>query len=178
MTQWGSEVPHVFCSQDPARMTMEWNKLLAPDESTLEIIFRGSTTYLILFFLFRFFRNRTSGQKGLSDLLLVVLLADAVQNAMAGEYKSITSGIVLAFTIAFWAWFLNWVRYRVPWTRRFLRSELEIVIRDGLPIRRGLRRELMTLDDLHDELRRQDIHDISTVRLAMVEEDGSLTTII
>lgn len=153
----------------------DWRSLFVPDVSLLEMVVRGTVTYLVLFFLFRVFRNRASGQKGLSDLLLIVLVADAVQSAMAGPYSSITDGIALALTIAFWAWLLNWIPYRLPWTRRFLRSGQEVVVRNGRVLERGMRREMLTIDDLREELGRKGVDRIDRIKLAVVEEDGTLT---
>jgi len=67
-----------------------------------------------LFFLLRLLR-REGGQIGIADVLVVVLVADASQNAMASDYKSITEGIVLVATIAFWDYFLDWLGYPRHW---------------------------------------------------------------
>jgi uncharacterized membrane protein YcaP (DUF421 family) len=80
---------------------INWYDLFTPTH-TLEIILRGSVTYLSIFLLMRFGLKRESGSIGTADLLMVVMIADAAQNAMAGEYKSITDGLILVGTILFW----------------------------------------------------------------------------
>ena len=66
----------------------------------LEIVVRGTVMYWFLFALFRFVLRRDVGSIGIADVLLVVLIADASQNAMAGGYASITDGCLLVATIA------------------------------------------------------------------------------
>jgi len=67
----------------------------------LGIFVRGSLTYIMLFVILRFLLKRQSGVIGIADLLVVVLIADAAQNAMAHEYKPITEGALLVLTIVF-----------------------------------------------------------------------------
>jgi uncharacterized membrane protein YcaP (DUF421 family) len=70
---------------------------------------RGSTVYLTLFFLLRIVLRRESGGMGITDLLVIVLLADAVQNAMAGDYHSVPDGLLLGATLIFWSFALDWL---------------------------------------------------------------------
>ena len=68
--------------------------------SPLELLVRGSLIYWFLFLLFRFILRRDAGSLGLADILVIVLIADASQNGMSGEYKSVSEAIVLVGTIA------------------------------------------------------------------------------
>ncbi|HZR83878.1 MAG TPA: hypothetical protein VFD92_22475 [Candidatus Binatia bacterium] len=70
----------------------DWSALFGLEKSPLEIVVRGSLTYLGLFAILRVVLRRHSGAVGFADLLVVVLIADAAQNAMAGEYRSISDG--------------------------------------------------------------------------------------
>ena len=79
-------------------------ELFAFSLSPLEIVLRGSAVYWFLFLLLRFVLRRDGGSLGIADILLLVLIADASQNAMAGEYKSIADGFLLVATIAGWNW--------------------------------------------------------------------------
>ena len=72
----------------------DWHKLFSPSAPLLEIVIRGSLIYIGLFVLLRLFR-REAGSIGTADLLVVVLIADAAQNALAGEYKSIPDGLIV-----------------------------------------------------------------------------------
>ena len=72
-----------------------------------EIILRGTLVYLFLFCFLRFLRRET-GVIGISDLLVVVLIADAAQNTMSSDYKSVTDGAILVATIIGWDYVLDW----------------------------------------------------------------------
>jgi glyoxylate utilization-related uncharacterized protein len=78
---------------------------------------RGSIVHFFLFFFLRILR-RQAGTISFSDLLVVVLIAAAAQNALASQYQSITEGLILVTTIVFWNFLLDWLDYRaVPLNR-------------------------------------------------------------
>ena len=83
-------------------MDVDWHALFAFSVPPLELIVRGSAIYWFLFLLFRLVLRRDIGAIGVADVLLLVLVADAAQNAMAGEYRSISDGILLVSTIIGW----------------------------------------------------------------------------
>jgi uncharacterized membrane protein YcaP (DUF421 family) len=71
--------------------------------------------------MMRFILKRQSGGLSTPDVLLIVLLADAAQNGVAGEYRSVTEGILLVGTIVFWNFAVDWLEYRFPAMERLLR---------------------------------------------------------
>jgi hypothetical protein len=72
---------------------IDWAKVFSPDTPILEIIVRGTVTYISLFMLLRVILRRESGGSiGITDMLVIVLLADASQNAMSGGYHSLSDG--------------------------------------------------------------------------------------
>ena len=91
---------------------MDWKSIFLSDISLFEIILRGSVMYIALFALLRIILKRQTGTLGMTDLLLITLLADASQNAMAGEYKSVPDGIVLVGTLIFWNYALDWLSFK------------------------------------------------------------------
>ncbi len=93
---------------------VDWQELFVPVHPIPEIILRGTITYIMLFLILRFLLKRQSGVIGIADLLVVVLIADAAQNAMASEYKSITEGAILVLTIVFWNYAVDWLGFRFP----------------------------------------------------------------
>ena len=90
---------------------VDWARLFMPGTPLLEIIVRGSIMYVALFMLLRFILKRETGSLGITDLLVIVLIADAAQNGMAGSYQSITDGLVLVATIIGWSYLLNWLAF-------------------------------------------------------------------
>lgn len=156
---------------------IDWNQLFAFDTNPLEIFVRGSVVYLLLFVLFRFVLKREAGAVGIADLLVVVIIADAAQNAMAGEYKSITDGVVLVGTIAFWNYGLDWLGYHFPAVERVLHASPLELVRDGKVNRRNLRREYITIDELRSKLREEGIDDVADVKTMCMEGDGQISVV-
>ncbi|MGH9023464.1 MAG: DUF421 domain-containing protein, partial [Acidimicrobiia bacterium] len=97
-----------------------WKALFAFETSLLEVFLRGTVVYLALFVLLRVILKRQGGGLGMADLLMVVLLSEAVANGLAGDYRSLPEGLLLVSVIIFWAWFLNWVSFHFPGVQRFV----------------------------------------------------------
>src|SRR4051794_34577524 len=129
-------------------MAIDWNSVLVPTVSLLELVVRGSVMYLVLFALLRVLVRRHVGTLGLSDLLLLVLIADAAQNAMSSEYHSVPEGIVLCGTLIGWSFLLDWLSYRYRWLRPLLEPAPLPLIVNGKFNRRNMRQELITIDEL------------------------------
>jgi len=156
---------------------IEWKNVVLPTIPLIEIILRGSVMYLSLFILLRVTLKRQGGTLGMTDLLLIVLLADASQNAMAGEYKSLPDGIVLVATIVFWSYALDWLSFKFPRLQYLIEPPPLLLIKNGQLLPRNMRRELITEVDLKGQLRQQGISDISKVKEAYIETDGRISVI-
>lgn len=155
----------------------DWSKIFLPDTPVLEIVFRGSVMYLALFILLRVVLKRQSGTTGVTDLLVIVLIADAAQNGMAGGYNSIADGVILVVVIISWAYVLDAVAYRWPFAARLIRPAPLLLVRDGKLMRGNMRRELISVPELRSELREQGIEDLAEVRELRMEPDGRFSII-
>jgi uncharacterized membrane protein YcaP (DUF421 family) len=155
---------------------VDWHQLLVPTVGLLELVVRGSVMYLFVFAAMRVMR-RDSGALSTADLLVVVLIADAAQNAMASEYQSLTEGIVLVSTIFAWNYALDWLGYRYGAMHRLLNPPPLLLVDNGRIQRRNLRAEMLTLEDLAEHLREQGIEDVSQVSRCYLEGDGHLSVI-
>ena len=131
--------------------------------------------YLALFGLLRVILKRQAGTLGMTDLLLITLLADASQNGMAGDYKSLPDGIVLVATIIFWSYALDWLSFKSPRFQRLIEPPPLPLIKNGQLLRRNMRKELISESDLMGQLREQGISDISRVKDAYIESDGRIS---
>lgn len=156
---------------------LDWQGIFVPSISIFEILVRGTLVYLALFTLLRFVLKREAGGLGVTDLLVVVLIADAAQNAMAGGYRSIPEGILLVATIIFWSYALDWLSYRSLRFARLIQPRPLLLVKDGVMLRRNMRRELITEDELMSQLRRQGVHDIAQVKEAYMEGDGRISVL-
>ena len=119
----------------------------------LELILRGSLVYLVLFLLLRFVLKRVTGTLSIGDLLIIVLIADAAQNAMSAGYTSLTDGFILVATIIFWSYVLDWLAYHFPRFEKLLHPSPVTLVRDGQIVARNMRSELITVDELMSHLR-------------------------
>jgi uncharacterized membrane protein YcaP (DUF421 family) len=80
----------------------DWGEIFGLTVSPIELIVRGTAMYLFLFLVFRVIVRRRIGAIGMADILVLVIIADAAQNGMAGEYRSVTEGAILVGTIIAW----------------------------------------------------------------------------
>ena len=150
---------------------------LIPDVSLLETIVRGVVMYLAIFVLLRvILRGRTSGVT-VSDLLVLVMISDAAQNAMASDYLSITNGVVLVATIVLTSFTMDWLAFRYVTIRRFVHPEHKPLVIDGRVIRKALSEELMTEGELLTQLRLNGVEDPSEVKAAYLEGNGEISVI-
>jgi len=155
---------------------VEWDKVFIPDTPILEIVARGSIVYLALFFLLRLVR-KGAGQVSLTDLLLLVLLADAAQNAMSAEYHSLTDGLVLVGTLIFWDFLFDWLGFHLPWVEKQIHPPPLALIRNGHLLRKNLQKELISEDELMSRLREKGVDRISQVKEACLEGDGKISVV-
>lgn len=143
----------------------------------LELVLRGSAVYWFLFVLFRFVLRRDAGSLGIADILLLVLIADASQNAMAGGYETVLDGFVLVATLIGWNWLLDWASFRFNAVRRFAEPPPLVLVRRGRILARNLRREFVTVPELMASLREHGIEKLADVKMARMEPDGVISVI-
>jgi len=155
---------------------LDWAVMWAPTVPLLEIFIRGSVVYLALFLYFRLLRREAAGV-GITDVLVIVLVADASQNAMANEYRSITEGLLLVATIGFWDYLLDWLGYRYPLFERLLRPAPLLLVSHGRLMRQNMKKEMITEEELLSLLREQGVDSPRAVRRCYLEGDGRLSVI-
>lgn len=155
---------------------MDWERLFVPGGSLLELVVRGTVLYLALFVMLRLLPRRQLGSLGVSDVLVIVLIADAAQNGLAGEYTSITEGVVLVAIILFWDYVIDFLDHRFPGLHLNI-SPPKLLVSNGRMIKRNMNRENMSEDDLMSQLRQHGIEDLRQVRKAYAEGDGHISVI-
>jgi uncharacterized membrane protein YcaP (DUF421 family) len=158
-------------------LSVDWAELFRLSVPPAELIVRGSAMYLFLFVLFRVVVKRRIGTIGMADLLVLVIIADAAQNGMAGEYRSVTDGFVLVTTIVAWNYLIDWLTWRSPAMRRLLEPAPLLLIDRGRILWRHLRIEYVSEDELKAKLRECGVADPAEVEKAYLEADGEVTVI-
>jgi uncharacterized membrane protein YcaP (DUF421 family) len=132
--------------------------------------------YIGMYALLRVFR-RQAGTVGIADLLVIVVIADAAQNGMAGDSRSITEALILITTIVLWDWFFDWLGFSSRFWGRILEPQPLLLIENGKLIRKHLDQELIKEDDLRSQLREQGIADIGSVRKCFFESNGHFSVL-
>lgn len=158
-------------------MSPDWNEIFGLSVSPLELIVRGTAMYLFLFLLFRVVIRRRVGSVGMADILVLVIIADAAQNGMSGEYRSFTEGAILIVTIIVWNVLLDWLTYKSARLQKILEPPPLLLVENGRVLRRNLRVEFVSEDELRSKLREHGVTDYAEVDKAYMESDGEVSVI-
>lgn len=152
-------------------------ELFAIHESPLELIMRGTLMYWFLLLIFRFVLRRDPGSFGVADILLVVVIADASQNGMAGGYQTVAEGFILVGTLVFWNYALDWGSFRWEAVHKLTEPDPLQLVKDGQMLMRNLRKEFLTREDVEAQIRQAGVDDVRKVRAAFLEGDGKLSVL-
>jgi uncharacterized membrane protein YcaP (DUF421 family) len=155
----------------------DWAKVFLPQVPIFESIIRASVIYLLLFILLRVLLKRESGGTSISDVLLLVLIADAVQNGIQGQAISVADAMILGGTLILWDWLINFLSYHFNWFYHLVHPRPLPVVIDGEIIRKNARRELLTRDDILQEMHLNGIEKLSDVAKATVQGNGAISFI-
>jgi uncharacterized membrane protein YcaP (DUF421 family) len=125
----------------------------------------------------RVFGRRQAGEMNVYDLLLILMMANAVQNAMTKANGNLLVAFTSAGTLLLLGWLIGAVIARRPWLRAKLLGSPTVIIHDGQIVRANVKREGLTEDEVATELRKRGLTEIDAVRLAILEIDGSLSVV-
>ena len=150
--------------------------MFVPHESILAVLVRGTLMYLSMFILLRIFR-RQAGSVSIADLLLIVIIADAAQNGMAGESKSVTEAILLIGVIIFWDYAIDWLGFKSDVMSRLVEPKPLLLIKNGLLLRRNMESEMITEEELLGQLRQKGIESFDEVKQCCLESGGEFSVI-
>ncbi|WP_457391752.1 DUF421 domain-containing protein [Roseateles sp. P5_E1] len=156
---------------------MDVSGLFAIHVSPLELMLRGTLMYWFLLLIFRFVLRRDPGSFGVADILMVVVIADASQNAMSGSYDTVAEGWILVATLVFWNYALDWASCRWPLVHKLTEPAPLQLVKAGRVLGRNLRKEFLTREDLEAQLRQAGVEDVGAVRAAYLEGDGKLSVL-
>ncbi len=157
--------------------SVDWSAVFVPVLGLPEIMLRGSLMYLVMFMILRFMGRRQAGHFGPADLLVIVVIADASQNALGADYRSVTEGALLVCIIVAWDYAIDWAAWRFAFLRPLLKAPPLPLIQDGRVLRQNLRKEMLSLEELMSQLREEGVEHIKEVRQACLEGDGRLSVI-
>ena len=142
-----------------------------------ELVIRSAAVYIALLAVLRLFGKREVGQFTLFDLVLILLVANAVQPAMTGPDSSLAGGLIIIVTLVALDRGIALARTRVPVIGRLLESSPTVIARNGRWRLEAMDREDVTVEDAEMALREHGIESIKEVRLAVLEADGSISVV-
>jgi len=139
------------------------------------ILLRTAAIYLVVLIGVRLSGKREVGQMTPFDLTLLLLLSNAVQNAMTGPDTSVWGGVVAAGTLLIMNYLIAEVAGANRRFRKFVEGQPSLLIHDGKIISAHMAKEHVSADELHRALREHGIADYKDVALAVLEVDGSIS---
>jgi uncharacterized membrane protein YcaP (DUF421 family) len=143
----------------------------------MDIAIRG-----IVLFGFVYLLTRVTGRRELSslqpfDLILLIVLGDAIQQGLTQDDYSVTGAVIAVGTIATLQVVVSYLSFRFRWARRVLDGDPIVLVQDGKVIERNLKRERITKDELAEEARGQQIAKLDDVKWAVFEPSGTISFI-
>jgi uncharacterized membrane protein YcaP (DUF421 family) len=144
----------------------------------LQIMLRTMAVYVVVLAGFRIAGKREIGQFTVFDLTLILLISNAVQNAMVGADTTLFGGLVAAITLLVTNYLVSLASARIPWLQRVTVGTPSILINNGQIITAHLQREGVTVDELEAALREHGVASAAHVQTAVLEVDGSISVVL
>ena len=151
--------------------------MIVPSVPVWEIVLRTVVVYVAVFALLRAAGKRELGQMSVPDLVVILVIANAVQNSLNGGDVSLTGGLVAAATLVALNVALDRFGRRLPFFSRFVVEEPTLLLQDGKPLLEDMEREGVSLEDIEMSAREHGIADVADVSAAILEPDGSISII-
>ena len=140
-----------------------------------ELIARSLIVYLFLLTLIRLTGKRQVGQLAPFDLILLLVLSNAVQNAMNGGDNSVQAGIISALTLVMLNYGIGYATFRSKRFEALIEGRPQLLIHNGKLYRDVMKKQRLTQHELDAALRRQGVSDIAHVHVAVIENNGDIT---
>ena len=140
----------------------------------MDLVLRAAVIFVFLFVLTRIIGKRELSSLQPFDLILLIILGDALQQGLTQDDYSLTGALLVVGTIAVLQVFVSWISYRFPRSRPI---EPVIVLQDGELIESTVKRERLTIEEIAEEARRNQIAHLSEVRFAILETNGQISFI-
>jgi uncharacterized membrane protein YcaP (DUF421 family) len=143
----------------------------------MDLVLRAAVIFFFVFLVTRLVGRRELAQLEPFDMILLVVIGDLVQQGVTQSDESVTGALTVIATIALLSVAVSWLSFRSKRLRTVTEGEPIVLVRDGQPIERNMRRERITLEDLEQEARQAQITSIADLRWAILEDDGKISCI-
>ena len=151
--------------------------LLPPLASLPLLVLRAAVVYTFLLAVLRLAGRRELAQMTSFDLVLLLVISNAVQNSINAGDNSLAGGLVSAVTLVALNWLVGWAVYRWPRLERLVQGRPVVIASDGKLHLPAMRRELLTLAELRSALRKQGIMRVTDCKQVVLEPDGTLSAV-
>jgi uncharacterized membrane protein YcaP (DUF421 family) len=142
-----------------------------------EVVLRVAIVYLFLVVVLRISGKREVGQMSILELIVVLLISDAVQNSMVGDNTSVWAGPIAVLTLLGLDYTLAWLTRRSKKLRTAIEGEPRLLVRDGRLLRKALREEHLSVDEVEAAVRAHGLARVDDAQEAILETDGSISVI-
>ena len=143
----------------------------------MDIALRAIALYVFVVFVMRMIGRRELSTLTPFDLVLLIVLGDAIQQGLTQDDYSVTGAVVTVSALAIMQVTTSYISYRVKPFRKILKGEPIILIEDGKLLNQNLRRERISADDVAEEMRIQEIAAFDQVQWAILESNGTISFI-
>jgi uncharacterized membrane protein YcaP (DUF421 family) len=143
----------------------------------MDIVLRAACAFVFIFLLTRIVGRRELNSLEPFDLIVLVMMGDLVQQGVTQNDFSVTGLMLAGGTVGILAVLFSYLSFRVRRLRPVLDGEPIVLVQDGKPIERNLRRERLTLEELAAGARLQQIEKIDDVKWAVLETSGQISYI-
>jgi len=143
----------------------------------VDIALRGIALFGFIYLLTRVIGRRELSSLQPFDLILLIVLGDTIQQGLTQDDYSITGALIAVGTIASLQVLTSWGAFRFPRMRRVLEGHPIVLVEDGKVIEKNLRRERLTIDDLAEQARTNELASIADVQWAIFEPSGTISFI-
>jgi uncharacterized membrane protein YcaP (DUF421 family) len=140
-----------------------------------EFIARAIVVYIFLLAILRLTGKRQVGQLAPFDLVLLLVLSNALQNSMNGGDNTVTGGVISAVTLVFLNWMLGYATYRSKKIGRFVEGRPQVIVHNGHVYRDVMASERLTQDELDAAIRLAGCASIHDVHFAILENNGQIS---
>jgi uncharacterized membrane protein YcaP (DUF421 family) len=143
----------------------------------MDIVLRAAVLYVFVVFVMRVIGRRELSSMTPFDLILLIVLGDAIQQGLTQDDYSVTGAVLAVATIATLQVFTSYLSFRSKRARKVFEGEPIVVVDHGEIVERNLKRERMTEDEVAEEMRQQQIASLDEVEWAIIEANGSISFI-
>ena len=141
----------------------------------MDLVVHAVAVFFFVLVLTRVIGRRELSQLAPFDLILLIILGDALQQGLTQDDYSVTGAIIIVGTFAVLQVLMSWLGFRFPPLRPVLEGEPLIIVQDGKPIEKNLKRERLTLEEVMESARLHEIGSMDEVEWAVIERNGEIS---